>query len=384
MPPQKKYRLPSSGQSPNSGFFWLLVILAAAALVWAWWHAAQPASQPKSPVKKASVSPAPEVPRPAIGVTRSNAPLRTAATNTFSGPPIVPPAGIPDGGFPRPVQTVFEAQLALDRLGISSGSLDGRNGSQTRAAIRAFQQQEKIPANGELDTATKARLLLASPPSVNYTVSSNDLRRLQPLGQTWLAKSQQTALDYETILELAAELSHSHPAMIRRLNPRVDWTNVPVGTVLQLPEASRVAPTSKAAFVKISLAEKTLDAFDPESRLMAHFPCSIAQRVEKRPVGELRVAVVAPNPNYTFDPAVFPESPEAQQLKIKLILNPGPNNPVGAVWIGLDKPGYGLHGTPNPEMVGRTESHGCFRLANWNAEHLLKLVWISMPVLVEP
>ncbi len=102
-------------------------------------------------------------------------------------------------------------------------------------------------------------------------------------------------------------------------------------------------------------------------------------------MGELHVAVIAPNPNYTFDPELFPESAEAKQSPgVKLILPPGPNNPVGMVWIGLDKPGYGMHGTPGPEAVGRTESHGCFRLANWNAELLLKVVWMGMPVYVEP
>ena len=98
----------------------------------------------------------------------------------------------------------------------------------------------------------------------------------------------------------------------------------------------------------------------------------------------MHVVAVAPNPNYTFDPEVFPEVPEAQELGRKLILQPGPNNPVGTVWISLDKPGYGIHGTPKPEDVGRTESHGCFRLANWNAEFLLKLVWVGMPVRVQP
>ena len=98
----------------------------------------------------------------------------------------------------------------------------------------------------------------------------------------------------------------------------------------------------------------------------------------------MHVAVVAPNPNYTFDPELFPESPEARQLNQKLILPPGPNNPVVVAWIGLDKTGYGIHGTPVTEQVGRTESHGCFRLANWDAKYLLKLVWVGMPVLVEP
>jgi lipoprotein-anchoring transpeptidase ErfK/SrfK len=172
--------------------------------------------------------------------------------------------------------------------------------------------------------------------------------------------------------------------LIRRLNPGVNWTNLTPGTVLRMPAVAYPALVEKAAFAAIHLAEKYLEVFDAQTNLMAHFPCSIAANVEKRPVGELHVVVVAPDPNYTFDPELFPESPEAQQLKVKLILQPGPNNPVGVAWIGLDKTGYGIHGTPVPEQVGRTESHGCFRLANWDAEYLEHLVWTGMPVRVEP
>jgi lipoprotein-anchoring transpeptidase ErfK/SrfK len=291
---------------------------------------------------------------------------------------------LPPGVFPRPVASAFEAQLALARLGISSGSLDGAIGAQTRSALRAFQQKVHLPITGELDPATKERLLLATPAFATYTVTSNDLVRLQPVSSTWLGKSQQSALDYETILELVAEKSHSHPNLIRRLNPSIVWTNVSACTSVKVPDAAYSDPGVKAAFAAISLSGKVLEAFDANTNLLAHFPCSIAQRVEKRPIGELHVIAIAPNPNYTFDPDVFPESAEARQIKSKLILPPGPNNPVGVAWISLDKPGYGIHGTPSPEQVGRTESHGCFRLANWNAEYLIKLAWVGMPVRVEP
>ena len=284
--------------------------------------------------------------------------------------------------FPRPVKDVFEAQLALARQGISPGSIDGLTGPQTRSALRAFQAKEQLPVSGGLDAATKDRLFLTAPPCSAYTVTTNDLMRLQPLSKTWLGKSQQTALDYETILELVAEKGQAHPNLVRRLNPVIDWTNVVAGTTVQLPDVVCPEAKAKAAFITLNLTDKVLEAFDANTNLLAHFPCSIAQRMEKRPVGELHVAMIVPNPNYTFDPDVFPESTEA--LKTKLVLPPGPNNPVGVAWIGLDKPGYGIHGTPGPEQVGRTESHGCFRLANWNAEYLLKLVWIGMPVRVEP
>lgn len=342
-----------------------MVVLAAVALIWFWWTA-----EKKSTPKAALAAPVPtqSAPSKKESHSKTNGPLVSAIT-----------------GFPRPVQTIFEAQLALDQLGISAGSLDGKIGSQTRAAIRAYQREMKLPETGELDDITKSNLTLNAPALSTYTVTSNDLARLQPLSNTWLGKSQQTALDYETILELVAEKNHSHPELIRRLNPNVKWTNVLAGTALQVPDVTYSDPPDKAAFVRISLSGKVLEAFDAESNLMVHFPCSIAERVEKRPVGELHVAVIAPNPNYTFDPDLFPESPEAkEQPGVKLILPPGPNNPVGTVWIGLDKTGYGIHGTPRPEDVGRTESHGCFRLANWNAERLSKLVWMGMPVSVEP
>jgi lipoprotein-anchoring transpeptidase ErfK/SrfK len=281
-------------------------------------------------------------------------------------------------------KAVLEAQIALDRLAISAGSIDGVPGSQTRAALRAFQNREQLPITGELDALTRAQLPLLSAPITNYRVAPGDLERLLPLASTWLGKSEQPRLDYETVLELIAERNHAHPNLLRRLNPTVDWSAIVPGALINVPAAGRVPPETKAAYLRIRLGERTLQAFDATNRLLAHFPCSIAARVEKRPVGELRVIVVVPNPDYMFNPDNFPESAEARELGRKLRLNPGPNNPVGTAWIGLNLSGYGIHGTPKPEEVGRTESHGCFRLSNWNAEYLLQLVMVGTPVQIEP
>jgi len=339
----------------GGGWRWLLVLAVLAVAAWFWWRHEHPTKIVRPPVKAV----APRL-RPFVVAPESPA------------------------SFPRPVRDVFEAQVALARRAISSGSIDAALGSQTRRAISIFQETQHLPVTGALNADTRARLMLNAPLMTTYVVTTNDLARLQPLGKTWLAKSQQTALEYETELELVAEKSHSHPELIRRLNLNVNWSNITAGTVLQVPDVDYPAASNKAAFAVIHLADKVLEAFDVETNLLAHFPCSIAANVEKRPVGELHVIVVVPNPDYTFDPDLFPESPEAQQLKTKLKLPPGPNNPVGVAWIGLDKSGYGIHGTPNPEQVGRTESHGCFRLANWDAEYLSHLVWIGMPVFVEP
>ena len=334
---------------------WLLVLVAFAFGIWSWWRHEHPKkiARPPPTVRKR--------PPPPLVLTRQSS-----------------------TDFPRPVHDVLEAQIALARRAISPGSLDSARGSQTRSAIAVFQQTQNLPATGMLDTDTRARLTLDAPLLTTYTVTTNDLAHLQPLGKTWLAKSEQTALDYETELELVAEKSHAHPNLIRLLNPAVNWTNIAPGMVLKIPDVNYPDPTDKAAFVVIHLDGKFLEAFDQRTNLMAHFPCSIAARVEKRPVGELHVIAIAPNPNYTVDPELFPEAPDLQVVGHKLILPPGPNNPVGVAWIGLDKTGYGIHGTPIPEQVGRTESHGCFRLANWDAEYLVQLVWEGMPVQVQP
>lgn len=304
---------------------------------------------------------------------------------TTNLPPARPPASPPAASARAlGVDRIVAAQLAMARRGISSGPIDGVIGSQTRAAVRVFQRQEGLPVTGDLDPMTLARLQPPEDRYTHYVVTADDLARLTPVPRTWLGKSSRERLDYETILELVSEKSSAHPRLIRQLNPRIDWHNVPAGTVVRVPASPPSASRGRAAFVVIRLGEKTLAAYDSNSNLLAHFPCSIARRVEKRPVGELRVVKLAPNPNYRFDPEIFSESEEARRIGRKLMIPPGPNNPVGTAWIGLSRPGYGIHGTPHPEEVGRTESHGCFRLANWNAEILLRMAWVGMPVRVEP
>ena len=337
--------------SSKSLFYALLCVALAGFFVWVWWS--------PEPVNRL-------VP----------APIATPAT---------PPAIISalESSGTRPVETILEAQIALARQGISPGSIDGVPGSQTRSALIAFQKKQGIPPSGLLDGNTKPLLLISLPALTEYTITTEDLARLLPVSKTWLGKSEQPRLDFENIVELLGEKAFSNPQLIRALNPNVNWNDLTAGAPVTIPLVQYPSVAGKAALVKISLQDCVLEAFDDGSNLLVHFPCSIGRLAEKRPNGELHVSTIALDPNYTFDPAVFPESPEAQAVGRKLIIPPGPNNPVGVAWIGLDRPGYGIHGTPAPEQVGRTESHGCFRLANWNADYLAKLVWIGMPVVVE-
>ncbi|MEJ5238114.1 MAG: L,D-transpeptidase [Limisphaera sp.] len=286
--------------------------------------------------------------------------------------------------YPRPARTILEAQVALARQGISPGSIDGVWGQSTRLAVLAFQEREGLSRTGELDEPTRARLLLERPAVTTHVVDPDDFIGLQALAPTWAGKAQQPALEHETLLERLAERTKASPGLLQRLNPEVDWDRLRAGAVVRVPDAACPAPAGPAAYLVIRLSEKWVRAYDAGGRLLAHFPCSIAARAEKRPVGRMEIVTVAENPNYTFDPAMFPESEEGRALGRKLILPPGPNNPVGSAWIGLSLPGYGIHGTPHPERIGRTESHGCFRLTNWDAAHLLRLVRVGMPVEVEP
>jgi len=318
---------------------------------------------------------------PAPSARPEDTPAQPADTPDKGTPAAEPEAALPAG---RPVADWIEAQVALHRAGFSCGSIDGVRGPQTVAALQAFQRNEGLRATGELDEPTRAKLLVADPVFTPHTFTAAELGRRKPAPETWLEKSQRTELYYATALELVAERYHASPKFIPRLNPDFNWEEILPGAKVQAPAVGPFTTALKAARVHVRLGEHVLEVTDETGRIVLHCPVSIARDVEKRPVGELHVTVVIPDPDYTFDPAVYPESPEAQALGRKLIFPPGPNNPVGLAWIGLDRTGYGIHGTPDPEKVGRTESHGCFRLANWDAVALLAIAWVGLPVVVEP
>ncbi|MDP7011677.1 MAG: peptidoglycan-binding protein [Verrucomicrobiota bacterium] len=282
----------------------------------------------------------------------------------------------------RAAQTDFEVQVALDRLGFSPGSIDGLTGPQTKAALEAYQHCNGLPVTGIVDQATRNKLLLTAPALLERTVMPEDLARLHSLGLSWTEKSKQTALEFESVLEMFAEEHHCSPRYLMRLNPTVAWNEVTPGTKVKLPNTAMPRPQMKAELIHIQLSQRTLDVYDGATNLVARFPCSIATRMDRRPVGRLEITNVAEAADYTFDPARFPKSPEALAGGGKLTIPPGPNNPVGTTWMSLSRAGYGIHGTPDPEKIGRTTSLGCFRLSNWNAQHLVKMVRVGTVVLV--
>ncbi len=387
---RRKFRLQNEKNGPGTLIYWVLAFCLASFFVWIVWRSGS--VDEILPRKEAQFSSSQtngvSGPKPlnTVEQTGSAIPPRpsTNAAHSPTTPPAVPPEPEFDNQGRKPVSNAFEAQLALDRLGFSPGSIDGTFGPQSRAALRAFQQAGKLPQTSELDARTRQALRISEPIIRSYAVSEADVAKLRKTGVSWTEKARQDRLDYESILEMVSELGHARPDFVRRLNAGVNLDLAAANWTIRIPATEPMAPATKGALIRIRLGDKILDVLDSTSVVIAHFPCSIARLVEKRPLGNLKVVSKVSHPNYKFNPHLFPEAPESKRGSGPFIIPAGPNNPVGVGWIGLDRAGYGIHGTANPESIGRTESRGCFRLANWNIERLLLMVWTGMPVTVEP
>ncbi len=285
---------------------------------------------------------------------------------------------------PPPPLTQFERaqlQIGLEQRHFSCGFIDGREGKRTTRAIAAFQENQKLPITGTLDSNTKNLLQPLSDPFTYLTITESDLLQITPPLSTWIEKSQQKTLGFHSLWELVAERHHAAQRFIKELNPSI--TEPKLGDQLLVPNLQGSLPLPKIDSLRITLSETSIQGFDLTGLIQCHFACSIAADKQKRPTGTLTVKNYAPNPNYTFDPELFKAAALQEKITKKLIIPPGPNNPVGTAWIGLSLPGYGIHGTPIPEEISATQSHGCFRLCNWNAEKLLKMIRIGMTVSIQ-
>lgn len=270
-------------------------------------------------------------------------------------------------------------QVAMERLHFSSGTIDGDFGIRCRRTIAHFQRSRDLPVTGMLDSATRSALGKPSEPFISYTITAEDMKKIQPTPKSWKAKAAATYLGYNDSWEMLAEKAHSTPKFIQTLNPQ--QTSAPEeGAPVVLPNLTSLEKLPPTARIRIILSETILLAYDASDNLTAAFPCSIAANKNKVPSGSLEVVVIAPNPNYTYNPEVFANDPNPEPITTKLIIPSGPRNPVGLAWIGLSQPGYGIHGTPDASAISRTGSHGCFRLANWNAVLLLYSLKRGVPV----
>jgi lipoprotein-anchoring transpeptidase ErfK/SrfK len=275
---------------------------------------------------------------------------------------------------------VATLQTALDRNGFGVGLIDGREGSKTTQALKDYALSRGI-------TPWQARkeLLAAEEPFTNsYTLTEADLEAIGSAPADYLEASTLPAMACESIEEVLAEEFHVSPTFLKRLNPSIsDWSAVAAGTPLTIPSTRPSDWSIPASRLEVDCNQYRVRAFDENGTLIASFPCSIAKQLHKIPIGDLTIVSFAPNPNYTFDPDNFPESPRAREIGKKLIIPPGPNNPVGVYWLTLSAAGYGMHGTPHPETIGRRESHGCFRLTNWDITALASMIEEGTPITVK-
>jgi len=328
----------------------------------------RPEEATPAPVKAAPV------PDQAVQAEKLSPPVPAAPIEVKKALPVASEA-------PKTPMDIALWQVALERKNFSCGTIDGHLAMRSTRAIREYQANQGLPQSGLLDDATRAALNKPGDAFVPYTVTAPDMGKVDPTPSSFLEKSKKLYLGYNDPWEMLGEKFHSSPDFLKKLNPGV--AVVTVGTALTVPNLGPATALPKAALIHIRLSETTLTVKDVAGKTVACFPCSIAKDKNKRPNGKLVVAVVVPDPNYTFNPDVLKEAAQKEGITRKLILPPGPNNPVGLAWIGLSLPGYGIHGTPEPSAISRTGSMGCFRLANWNAQKLLRMVSIGVPVEVE-
>ena len=263
---------------------------------------------------------------------------------------------------------VLEAQILLDRQHHSPGVIDGRQGSNTRRALRAFEKSAGLIADGKLDAEVMKRLRAASaePLLVDHTITAEDVANLVDVPTGMEAQASLDHLGFETAAEALAEKFHMSQAFLSRLNPGASFA---AGEMIRVVRPRETAIEAKVARIEVDKGRSEVRAFGADGKLLASYPGTIGSDRFPSPEGSMEVRAVAPAPTYYFDPSGREWGPDK-----RLTIAAGPNNPVGGTWIDLTNEGYGIHGSPDPRLIGKTASHGCVRLTNWDAAELGKAV----------
>jgi lipoprotein-anchoring transpeptidase ErfK/SrfK len=233
-----------------------------------------------------------------------------------------------------------------------------------------------------IDQATYDKLVAASqttPLITTYQLTADDMEGpFVKIPNSVYDQAKLECLCFSSPAEEMAEKFHTNQQMLKQLNPGVNLNSLSTGTSLQVPNVvDESAPTAGIAKVVISKTGFWTHALDASGNVIAHFPSTLGAGYDPSPTGDFHVTGIATDPTFNYQPSLMAEVPDTRPTAK---LKPGPNSPVGTVWMALSKPHYGIHGTNAPETIGYTNSHGCVRLTNWDAERLASLVKAGTPV----
>ncbi len=295
---------------------------------------------------------------------------QAAAAQTQDAAPALTAESVNDADHDAGDAAMLRAQVLLDRLHFSPGEIDARGGTNTTRALAAFQRANGIEGTGALDDATWAALTEDGARAlVTHTLTADEVAGpFAAVPDDLMAQSKQDALGFENVAEALGERFHASPALLRRLNPGTDFE---AGARIVVPNVAEAAPLAAPARVVVSKSDSVVRLVDAAGKTYAQFPASTGTERDPLPIGEWTIDGVATDPTFHYNPELFWDADPAHA---KAVLPPGPNNPVGTVWIDLSKPHYGIHGTPEPQNIGKTQSHGCIRMTNWSARRVADVV----------